>query len=174
MVHVDDPNYHRYHVKVYRLRGKASSQKCVDCGKQAREWSSVHDTDGSDPYSHFQPRCSRCHKRYDNIPQRTSERQRGKGLPPGASEKGAAANRGRVKSPEEIEKIRKSKVGKPRSEETRRKISETRQARGIKPTAETVEKAKQANRGKPRSEETKAKIAASRRAWWAKKKEGDT
>lgn len=173
MVHINDPNYTRYHNKVYRLRGKASAQKCVDCGKQASEWSSVHDTDGSDPHNHFQPRCFRCHKQYDNIPQRTSQRQKGKGLPPGASEKGAAANRGRVKSVDEIEKIRQSKVGKPRSEETRRKIGATRRARGIKPTAETVEKAKQANRGKPRSEETKAKIAAARKSWWAKKKAGE-
>ena len=174
MVSIDDPNYTRYHNKVRRLRGKATEHTCVDCGKQAHEWSSVRDTDGSDPHDHFQPRCYRCHKSYDEIPARTSQRQRGSRLSPQAEESARVANRGRVKSFEEIEKIRQSKLGKPRSEETKRKISKTRKARGIKPSDETVEKAKQVNRGRHHTDETKAKMSAAAKMRWARKRVSDT
>lgn len=75
---VEIPGYPMAHRRVSDLRGKASTHDCVDCGRQADDWS----YDGQDPleitattsfkgsiYSldpnHYQPRCKPCHKSYD-------------------------------------------------------------------------------------------------------------
>ena len=49
---------------VRKLRGKASDQKCIDCGSNARDWSQIH---GSDPLvvTNYEPRCRKCHTVYD-------------------------------------------------------------------------------------------------------------
>lgn len=60
-------------------RGKASDHTCVDCGKQAHDWSYNHDDpnecvdEGTGaPYStdpgHYSPRCMRCHRIFDGHP----------------------------------------------------------------------------------------------------------
>jgi len=72
------PTWAAIHKRLSRTRGAASSYACVDCAKQAREWS----YDGLDPaqlidrargwelaYSldleHYVPRCVPCHRRLD-------------------------------------------------------------------------------------------------------------
>lgn len=51
------------HARVKRRLGSASQYRCVDCGKQAQDWSNV-----SHKYKHefdFVPRCKSCHAIYD-------------------------------------------------------------------------------------------------------------
>ena len=79
----DHPRYgfHRRHADVRLARGRAAEHQCVDCEKQALDWSQVHDTDGTNPHEHYQPRCRSCHKKYDmtdEFRQRMSEVQKGK------------------------------------------------------------------------------------------------
>jgi hypothetical protein len=57
--------YTARHERVYMDRGKATDQACADCGEPARHWSQIHGTDGTDP-AHYEPRCVRCHSRYDH------------------------------------------------------------------------------------------------------------
>lgn len=72
------PTFAGLHRRLYRTRGKASQHRCVDCGKQARDWSYKHgDPDektqliGGEvvPYSldldQYEPRCRACHMRFD-------------------------------------------------------------------------------------------------------------
>lgn len=71
----DNPAYVSAHLRVRRSRGPASDHICVDCGKQAREWSYVYGCaqemrdDRGCPYcphpEHYAPRCSSCHKVFD-------------------------------------------------------------------------------------------------------------
>lgn len=75
----DAPSWAAAHKRVHRVKGRASTHPCVDCGGPAREWS----YDGRDPqelvgpahgfmlaYSldldHYEARCSSCHRKYDN------------------------------------------------------------------------------------------------------------
>lgn len=83
------PNYEAMHKRVSRERGPAAEHVCVDCGEPALHWS----YDGQDPaeltgpdvtrgrvyqvrYSaspeHYDPRCARCHKRFDTTEERAS------------------------------------------------------------------------------------------------------
>ena len=70
--------YGAAHDRVRRLRGPASDHRCVDCDGAAAHWSYDHrDPDerrsatikGCPPYSlnpeHYEPRCARCHRRFD-------------------------------------------------------------------------------------------------------------
>lgn len=74
-----DPAYSTAHDRVRRIVGPASDHDCVDCGKQAHEWS----YDGRDPDerveihngrptpftwnpAHLEPRCRSCHRRLDH------------------------------------------------------------------------------------------------------------
>lgn len=56
--------YDAIHKRLKTHRGQASTHQCVDCGKQARDWSHVHDTDRAD-LTNYAPRCRNCHIRYD-------------------------------------------------------------------------------------------------------------
>lgn len=56
-----NPNPHN---TLRRVRGSASLYRCVDCGKQARDWSHTHKTDPDD-IDNYHPRCAICHKQYD-------------------------------------------------------------------------------------------------------------
>ena len=51
--------YLREHGRIRQERGKASEYQCVDCDKQALDWSTVHDS------AEMVPRCRSCHKKYD-------------------------------------------------------------------------------------------------------------
>lgn len=55
-----DAGYGPLHERVFKARGRASEQTCIDCGEQARHWSQKHDTTGQDPYD-YEPRCVTCH-----------------------------------------------------------------------------------------------------------------
>lgn len=69
--------YEAAHWRVRQAKGSASEHVCIDCGKQARQWSyNYSDTVeivcfrravlySTDP-SRYEPRCSSCHKLHDN------------------------------------------------------------------------------------------------------------
>lgn len=69
--------YNSAHRNLFRLRGSARSQVCVDCGGPAREWSLIRGrgthvgvnagypmTYSPDPMD-YEPRCRSCHVAYD-------------------------------------------------------------------------------------------------------------
>ena len=78
----DEVTYSGMHIRVNRLRGKASDHLCVDCGSQAHHWSYDH-TDPNPRFVHkvfkgprklvaystdherYQPRCRSCHQAFD-------------------------------------------------------------------------------------------------------------
>ena len=45
-------------------RGPASGYPCADCGEPADDWSTVNPS-SADVRGRFQPRCRKCHRRYD-------------------------------------------------------------------------------------------------------------
>lgn len=75
----DVPTFAAIHKRLARQRGSASLHVCVDCGGQAREWSYDNRDDQelvgrsgrfavaySLDLSHYEPRCSSCHRLFDN------------------------------------------------------------------------------------------------------------
>ena len=52
------------HGRIMRLKGKASTHKCIDCGKEAKEWSNVDHLYSLEP-DDYQSRCNSCHQLYD-------------------------------------------------------------------------------------------------------------
>jgi len=58
------PSYDVWHHRVTKARGPASGYPCVDCGSPAQDWSTVNPS-SDDIQARFQPRCRRCHRRYD-------------------------------------------------------------------------------------------------------------
>lgn len=58
------PSYDVWHKRVNKARGPASRYACVDCGEPAQDWSTVNPSSG-DVRGRFQPRCRKCHRRYD-------------------------------------------------------------------------------------------------------------
>jgi hypothetical protein len=60
----EDPSDDVLHHRVRKARGPASGHACVDCGGAAEDWSTV-DPSSDDVWVRFQPRCRRCHRRYD-------------------------------------------------------------------------------------------------------------
>jgi hypothetical protein len=71
----DDVTNRGLHQRIHKARGKASEYACVDCDKPARHWSYDHSDPNEKhdpekgPYSpdidRYEPRCVRCHKRFD-------------------------------------------------------------------------------------------------------------
>lgn len=64
----DTPERRRYnllHFHVPRKRGKASKYRCVDCHEPAAQWSTIHGRSGENYEADYEPRCVRCHVRYD-------------------------------------------------------------------------------------------------------------
>lgn len=57
--------YMKRHDRCVAARGKASAHSCEECGKQAKEWAWIHDTDGETP-ENYKPMCHGCHQRYDD------------------------------------------------------------------------------------------------------------
>lgn len=118
--HSEDLTYIGKHLRVHRLRGKALDQLCVTCGKQARHWAQIHDTDGMDPYEHYQPMCVSCHFAYD-----------------GNQAKAAAASRGREWTPEqraarsELMRRRNANLTPEQRSEITRKAWQTRRAQKV-------------------------------------------
>jgi hypothetical protein len=60
-----DVAYVGAHYRVYKARGKARDYPCVDCGKQAAEWSHRNGPGFSDDPNDYDPRCGRCHRLFD-------------------------------------------------------------------------------------------------------------
>ena len=60
----EDPSDDVLHHRVRKARGPASGHACVDCGGAAEDWSTV-DPSSDDVWVRFQPRCRKCHRRYD-------------------------------------------------------------------------------------------------------------
>jgi hypothetical protein len=58
------PSYDVWHHRVNKARGPASDYACVDCGEPAQDWSTVNPS-SDDVRVRFQPRCRKCHRRYD-------------------------------------------------------------------------------------------------------------
>jgi hypothetical protein len=59
-----NPSYDVWHKRVKKARGPASGYACVDCGDPAQDWSTVNPSSGG-VRVRFQPRCGKCHRRYD-------------------------------------------------------------------------------------------------------------
>jgi len=58
------PSYDVWHNRVKKARGPASDYRCIDCGGPAEDWSTA-DRSSNDVRVRFQPRCRKCHRRYD-------------------------------------------------------------------------------------------------------------
>jgi hypothetical protein len=59
-----NPSYDVWHKRVRKARGPASGYACTDCGEPAEDWSTA-DPASDDVRVRFQPRCRKCHRRYD-------------------------------------------------------------------------------------------------------------
>ena len=53
------------HIRLGKIRGKASGQTCVDCNLPALDWSQKHATSGLDLLNDYEPRCRICYRLYD-------------------------------------------------------------------------------------------------------------
>jgi len=60
----ESPSYDVWHNRVKTARGPASDYRCIDCSGQAEDWSTA-DPSSDDVWVRFQPRCRKCHRRYD-------------------------------------------------------------------------------------------------------------
>ncbi|HEY6314658.1 MAG TPA: DUF2116 family Zn-ribbon domain-containing protein [Streptosporangiaceae bacterium] len=59
-----NPSYAVWHKRVTKALGPARGYACVDCGGRAEDWSTVNPS-SDDVRVRFQPRCRKCHRRYD-------------------------------------------------------------------------------------------------------------
>lgn len=53
-----------WHNRVKKARGPANGYPCADCGEPAQDWSTVNPW-SDDVQVRFEPRCRKCHRRYD-------------------------------------------------------------------------------------------------------------
>jgi hypothetical protein len=58
--------YRLNHRCVRAARGPAWQQTCEHCGKQARDWATIHGCTGESP-DDFMPLCKSCHQIYDGV-----------------------------------------------------------------------------------------------------------
>ena len=67
----DDVGYRGRHYRIVKLKGPAKNYKCIDCAKQASDWSNIDHLykRNLDDYS---PRCTSCHRIYDNKLQKSN------------------------------------------------------------------------------------------------------
>lgn len=76
-------SYRTAHRNVQRAHGKASAHVCVDCGRRAAQWSYTHDDADelldaktgcaySLDVNHYAPRCTSCHRLFDEARKATS------------------------------------------------------------------------------------------------------
>jgi len=59
-----NPSYDVWHHRVTKAFGPASGYPCADCGEPAQDWSTANPR-SDDLRVRFQPRCRKCHRRYD-------------------------------------------------------------------------------------------------------------
>ncbi len=60
----ETPSKLALHKRLYRKYGKAAEKNCVDCGKQARDWSNETGK-YTDDIRDYVPRCRKCHTKKD-------------------------------------------------------------------------------------------------------------
>lgn len=60
----EEAKYCAIHQYITKYKGKASEYKCVDCGKQAEDWSNK-DHSYKRELEDYSPRCKKCHIIYD-------------------------------------------------------------------------------------------------------------
>lgn len=60
----DAVGYRALHTWIRKYKGKAAEFKCIDCSKQAEEWSNF-DHSWKRVLEDYDSRCRKCHKRYD-------------------------------------------------------------------------------------------------------------
>lgn len=90
----DVPQFDAIHKRLSRARGSASKYPCVDCGKDAQEWS-YNQSDPAElyqafgaaqvPYSldinNYDPRCISCHRKFDGTGRNRPRGSDGRFLP---------------------------------------------------------------------------------------------
>jgi hypothetical protein len=64
VIEIDSPEYKKVHKDLFKLKGAAALQVCIDCAGNARDWSQIHGTVG-DSVEHYEARCRSCHMLYD-------------------------------------------------------------------------------------------------------------
>lgn len=139
--------YTRRHARRVKLYGRAATHPCAHCAgrgidKPARDWATIHGTDGENPHTDYIALCKKCHHAYDGYGHYTPHSEATKAL---LSQK----NTGYVHTPEAVEKIRAASTGRKHTAESRAKMSRQK-------------KAEAAARG-PMPAEQRAKIGASLR-----------
>ena len=108
-----DGGYLRRHKNVARARGRAAEHVCSEgCGKQARQWAHVHDSNPDD-VQNYKPMCIGCHRTYDDIERRSSEAQKGKARPDVAARMAGNTNASGKRTPEQRARIREARWGRP-------------------------------------------------------------
>lgn len=127
--------YDRVHYQLARARGRAREHACIDCGKPAREWSyrggdPNEQVEFGRPFSldiwYYDPRCRSCHLVYDRelrptppgLMQRMTvlataanqgnQHTKGRVMPEHEKRHRSEANRGRPKTRETKERMRKA------------------------------------------------------------------
>ncbi|XBA13391.1 hypothetical protein SEA_XENIA2_64 [Gordonia phage Xenia2] len=94
----DKPTFGAMHQRLRREFGPARDYLCNDCDGLAKEWSKIHDREGYD-LDDYEPRCGPCHAKYDyDI----------------------------VHNPEVVTRRQETRKGYRHSEETKKKIGESR------------------------------------------------
>lgn len=117
-------------------RGKAAAHKCSWCDNQARHWAQLHDTDGTDMWTHYIPLCFKCHMQYDHggqprpeeVRRKISEAKRRNPAPPRAHtaeerQMISDGQRGHTVSPETRQKIKAGLAGRTRTAEEKAAMS---------------------------------------------------
>ena len=64
------------HDRIIRKFGKASRYKCIDCKKQARDWSNNDRKKYTLNFERYKPRCTFCHRKYDNFSEYAKSRKK--------------------------------------------------------------------------------------------------
>ena len=71
----EKPSVLALHRRIHKKYGKASAHKCVDCPKQALDWS-LDGTVYTDNIEDYSPRCRSCHLHYDMTDERRATMSR--------------------------------------------------------------------------------------------------
>lgn len=61
----EDASPRAIHKRLNKKIGKAKNYKCVDCDKQAEDWSNNKNHIYTENPEDYSPRCKSCHKKYD-------------------------------------------------------------------------------------------------------------
>lgn len=109
MAAADDPEYQKKHYHMRKANGKARDYYCQHCDGPAEQWAQVHDSSGWDPENDYLALCRSCHRKYDMTDETKA--------------KIGNSNRGKKRTPEQIQTLSLAHMGNSPSEETRKKLS---------------------------------------------------